>query len=70
MTGKVFGFTSYDLAKPVPHFRAVYFIIIYPTLFARVVGRVNVDALHLSRVVGEQGFEGEQVIALDEEVVV
>jgi hypothetical protein len=33
------------------------------------IGRVYVDALHASGVVGKQGFEGLEVVALDEEVV-
>jgi hypothetical protein len=31
------------------------------------VGRVNVNALHLSRIIGEQCFQGFEVVALDEE---
>jgi hypothetical protein len=33
-----------------------------------VVGRVDVDALHLPAIVGQQGFQGEQVVTLDQQV--
>jgi len=33
-----------------------------------IIGRVDVDALDLPGVVGQEGFEGQQVIALDEQV--
>ena len=35
---------------------------------AGVVGRVDVDAFDLPGVVGQQGFEGVQVVALDQQV--
>ena len=34
-----------------------------------VVGRIDVDALHAPGVVGKQGLEGLEVVALDEEIV-
>jgi hypothetical protein len=36
---------------------------------AGVVGRIDVDALHTTGIVGEEGLEGFEVVALDEEVV-
>ena len=36
---------------------------------AGVVGRVDVDALHLAGELGFEGFEGEEVVAEDEAVV-
>jgi len=68
VSAQILGFASYYFAQPFTYFWTIYFIIVNPTFFARVVGRINVNALHLSRVVGEQGFEGEQVIALHEQV--
>lgn len=35
---------------------------------AGVVGRVDVDAFDLAGVVGQEGLEGQEVVALDEEV--
>jgi hypothetical protein len=32
---------------------------------AGIIGRVYVDALHLSGIEGQQGFEGFKVVALD-----
>lgn len=36
---------------------------------ARIVGRIDVDALHLARIVGEEGLEGFQIVALNEQIV-
>jgi hypothetical protein len=41
-----------------------------PVLVAGVVGRVDVDALDLSGVHGQQGLEGLEVVAVDDEIVV
>lgn len=35
---------------------------------ASVVGRINVDALHLSGIVREKSLEGVQIVALNEHV--
>ena len=35
----------------------------------RVVGRVNEDAFDLASVEGQQGFQGFEVVALDQEIV-
>ncbi len=36
---------------------------------SNIIGWIDVDALHAPGVVGKQGFEGFEVVALDEEVV-
>lgn len=53
------------LAQPIPDRQAVDGIVVGSRLIARVVGRIDVDALHLSGVVREERLEREEVIALD-----
>ena len=65
---KVLGLAAHDLAEPLLHFGAVDGIVIHPVLVAGVVRRVDVDALHLSGVVGQKGLEGQKVVALHQQV--
>ena len=51
------------LAQPLTDDRAVDVVVVGPTLVARVVRRIDVDALDLSRVVGKERFERDEVIA-------
>ncbi len=44
--------------------------IVNPAFVTGVVGRVDVDALHLAVISGEPRLERLQVVALDDEVVV
>jgi hypothetical protein len=46
------------------------FVVVGPALVAGVVGRINVDALHLAGVGGQEGLEGAEVVAVDDDVVV
>jgi hypothetical protein len=49
---QVFEVATYNLAKPVPYFRAVHIIVVDPILFAGIVRRIDVDAFDLTGVVG------------------
>ena len=51
------------LTQPLTDDRAVDVVVVGPTLVARVVRRIDVDALDLSRVVGKERFERDEVIA-------
>ncbi len=68
MAGQVLSLFPNHFAQPFADERAVDIVIIDPVLVAGVVRRVDVDALHLSGVIGQQGFEGNEVVALDNEV--
>ena len=55
---------------PLTHQGAVHVVVVEPALVARVVGRVDIDALDLACISGQQGLQHVEVIAVDDEVVV
>ena len=59
--GQVLALPAHDLPQPLADFRVVYIVIVDPALVSRVVGRVDIDALHPSLVPGQQSFEHLQV---------
>jgi hypothetical protein len=46
----------------------VYVVVVCPAFVAGVIGRVDVDALHLSAIARKQGAESLQVISFDDEI--
>lgn len=64
----ILGLLADDGAEPALDLRGVDLVVVHPALVAGVIGRVDVDALHLPCVFGEQGLEGVEVVALDDEV--
>jgi hypothetical protein len=68
MAREVFGLAAYDLAEPFPDFRAVDVIVIDPVLVAGIIRGVNIDALHLPGVIGQQCLKGFEVVALDKQI--
>ena len=62
------AFLADDFAEPFADDGAVDVVVVSPALVSRVVRRVNVDALHLAGVVGQQRLEGDEVVALHDEV--
>jgi hypothetical protein len=66
VAGEVGGFVADDLAEPVADEGAV--VVVDPAFVAGVVRRVDVDAFDLARVVGQQGLERDEVVALDDEI--
>jgi hypothetical protein len=56
------------LAQPAANLRAVDVVVVDPALVAGVVGRVDVDALHLPGVARQQRLERVQVVALHDQV--
>ena len=59
----------HDPAQPVPHQGRVHVVVVRPALVARVVGWVDVDALHLAVVGRQQGLQRGQIISVDDQVV-
>jgi len=70
VSAEVFTFLADGLADPFFELGLGKFIVVNPLLFAGVVGGVDVDALDLAGVGGQQGFEGQEVVALDDEVAI
>ena len=60
----------HHLAQPLAGHWRVHVVVVPPALAADVVRRVDVDALHAPVVGGQQRFQGQQVVAVHDEVVV
>ena len=68
MPGKVLSFSAHHFTQPLFDFRVVDIIVVDPALVARVVGRINVNALDAPLIPGQQCFQGLQIIAPDNHV--
>ena len=66
----VFAVHGAVLLQPFLHERAVRVVVIDPPLVARVVGRVDVDALDATRIPRQQGFQGVKVVPVNDEVAI
>ena len=64
---QILRFGSHGLAQPVADFWAVDRVVVDPIFVPRVVGRVDVDALHLPGVIRQKCLERQQVVALHQE---
>jgi len=56
------------VAEPFGDFGGVDVVVVDPSFVAGVVGRVDIDAFDASGVFRQQGLEGVEVVALDDEV--
>ena len=56
--------------EPLSHERGVDGVVVAPALRAGVVGRVDIDAVHVAGVARQQGLESFEIVAVDYEVVV
>ena len=59
---------SDGFGEPLSDSGCVHVVVVSPAFVAGVVGRVDVDALHLSAIARKQGAESLQVIAFDDEI--
>ena len=63
-------FFVHDLTEPVLHHGGIDVVVVGPFFVARVVGRIDIDALDLPGVNGQKGLEGFEVVAVNDEVIV
>jgi len=63
-----FSFFPDDLTEPFADDRAVDVVVVGPAFVAGVVGRIDADAFHLTGEVREQGFEGDEIVTLRDDV--
>src|SRR3569832_2326866 len=63
-----FTFLADGFSEPLADDWAIDVVVIGPVFVSRVVGRIDVDALHLTGVVRQDRLEGNEVIPLDDEV--
>ena len=68
MSVEGFAFFANSLSEPLANFGAVDVVVVDPVFVARVVRRVDGDAFHLAGVVGQERFESEQVVGLEDKV--
>jgi len=59
---------AYHLAQPLLDFWVTDVVVVDPALVACIVGRIDVDTLHLALILGQQGFEGSQIIPVNNHV--
>ena len=69
MAAQVLAFLTHYLAQPLFNPGVVHVVVIDPALVARVVGRINIDALDLPLIPGQQGLERLQIVSTDNHVV-
>lgn len=69
MAAEVFAFLAYDFAKPPFQFRIADIVVIDPVFVTGIVGRIDVDALDTAFVVGEQGFQGFEIVAVNNAIL-
>ena len=70
MSGQVFGLAADDLPQPSPHLRTVDGVVVDPVFIARVVGGIDVNALDLPGIVGQERLEGEEIVTFDQQIAV
>ena len=68
MPGKVLTLFANHFAQPFFDLGVIDVIVVHPALVAGIVGRINVDALHLALVPGQQGFQCLQIVAVNNHV--
>lgn len=64
MTAQILALLAYDLAQPLLDFRVVHVVVVNPLFVARVVRRIDIDALHTTFVLGQQRFQRLQIVAV------
>jgi hypothetical protein len=57
------------LLDPLAHERAADVVVVTPTFVAGVIGRVNVDAVHLAGIHRQQRLERVQIVPVNNQVV-
>lgn len=70
MPFQVFAIDRAVLPQPFLHHGAVDIVVVDPAFVARVIGRVDINALDLAGVLRQQRFERMQVVAVNDEILV
>ena len=68
MMAQVLAFFAHYLAQPLFNPGVVYVVVVHPALVASVVGRINLDALDLPLIPGQQSLERLQIVPTDNHV--
>ena len=70
VTAQILALCADNLPQPCLDMRIVDIVVVHPFFVARVIRRINIDALHPSLVHRQQRFERIQIIAVDNHVAV
>lgn len=68
MARKVFCLFAYNLTEPRAHFWRGHIVVVYPAFIAGIVWWVDLDTFDLTGIVGQQGLQGFQIIALNQKI--
>ena len=68
VAAKILAILAHHLTKPFDELRVIDVVVVDPRLVAGVVGRIDVDAANPPLVLGQQGLERLQVVAVDDGV--
>ena len=68
MPGEILALLADDFTKPFLDTRIIDIVVVAPSLIARIVRRIDVNALDLALVFRQKRLEREQVVAVDDHV--
>ena len=69
MAGQILALFAHHFSQPFLDVGVADIIVVAPALVAGVVGRVDIDALHLALILRQQGFQCFKIIAVDDHVL-
>ena len=69
MAGQILALFAHHFSQPFLDVGGADIIVVAPALVAGVVGRVDIDALHLALILRQQGFQCFKIIAVDDHVL-
>lgn len=64
VAAQILALLAHDLAQPLLDFRVVHVVVVNPLFVARVVRRIDIDALDSPLVFGQQRFQRLQIVAV------
>ena len=69
MAREVFAFLANDFTKPFLNSRVVDGVVVDPAFVTCVIGRIDVGTVDSSFIARQEGFEGFEVVAVDNHVL-
>ena len=70
VAAQILALCADNFPQPCLDMRIVDIVVVHPFFVARVIRRINIDALHPSLVHRQQRFERVQIVAVDNHVAV
>ena len=69
VAAQILTFFADHFAQPFLYARVVHIVVVHPALIARVIRRVDVNAVHPPAKFRQQAFERKQVVAVYQKIV-